>query len=85
MGIITMAWQFLTPIMYGIDQVPEEYRPIFYLNPMTPVIGAYRDILYFKKPPELQTLGSAVAAGVLLCALGFFVFGRLKRRFAEAM
>ena len=85
MGIFTMAWQFLTPIMYGIDQVPEKYLPIFYLNPMTPVINAYRDILYFKQPPELQTLGSAVAAGVLLCVLGFLVFGRLKRRFAEAM
>ena len=85
MGIFTMAWQFLTPIMYGIDQVPEQYLPIFYLNPMTSVINAYRDILYFKQPPELQTLWSAVAAGVLLCVLGFYVFGRLKRRFAEAM
>ena len=85
MGIFTMAWQFMTPIMYGIDQVPEKYLPIFYLNPMTSVINAYRDILYYKQPPELQTLGSAVAAGVLLCVLGFLVFGRLKRRFAEAM
>ena len=85
MGIFTMAWQFLTPIMYGIDQVPDQYLPIFYLNPMTSVINAYRDILYFKQPPELQTLWSAVTAGVLLCVLGFYVFGRLKRRFAEAM
>ena len=85
MGILALAWQFLTPIMYGIDQVPEQYLTIFYLNPMTPVIIAYRDILYFGQVPDIKTLGAATAEGILLCIIGFFVFGRLKRRFAEAM
>ena len=85
MGIFAMAWQFMTPIMYGIEQVPEQYRTLFYLNPMTPVIVAYRDILYEKRPPEMGTLGAAAVEGLLLCFLGFFVFSKLKRRFAEAM
>lgn len=46
LGIFTMAWQFLTPVMYAIDQVPQEVRWIFRINPMTYVITAYRDILY---------------------------------------
>ena len=85
LGIITLAWQFMTPIMYGIDQVPEEYLPLFYMNPMTSVIIAYRDILYFRKVPDIETLGTATGEGLLLCVLGFVIFGRLKRRFAEAM
>ena len=85
MGIITMAWQFLTPVMYGIEQVPERYLPVFYMNPMTAVIVSYREILYYGTPPKVQTLGLAVAEGIFLCLLGFFVFGRLKRHFAEAM
>ena len=40
LGIITMAWQFLTPIMYSMDYVPEQYRWVFSLNPMTYVIVA---------------------------------------------
>lgn len=85
MGIVTMAWQFLTPIMYGIDMVPERFLGIFYLNPMTPVILAYRDILYYKKAPDVATLLSAACFGTVLLLAGFLIFGRLKRRFAEEM
>lgn len=85
LGIITMAWQFLTPVMYSIDQVPERLRPIFNLNPMTPIIIAYRDILYYKKAPELITLLQAIVLGGILLVVGVLTFSRLKRHFAEEM
>lgn len=85
LGIVTMAWQFLTPIMYSIDIVPERLMSLFMLNPMTPVIIAYRDILYFGKVPELGTLLHATGVGVGLLIIGFIVFGKLKRRFAEEL
>ncbi len=85
LGIITMAWQFMTPIMYSIDQVPTEILPVFYLNPMTPVIVAYRDILYYGQFPKMETLGQAFAFGVLLLGMGLLVFRILKRHFAEEL
>ena len=85
LGIVMMAWQFLSPVMYGMDSVPEEIKPIFLANPMTPVIVAYREILYYGKIPEISTLVHAVVASVILLLIGFAVFGRLKRRFAEEM
>lgn len=85
LGIITMAWQFLTPVMYSIDQVPEKLKFVFALNPMTPVIVAYRDILYYKKLPEMGTLIHATVFGIILLFAGGFVFGKLKRHFAEEM
>lgn len=85
LSIITMAWQFLTPVMYSIDMIPEEARWVFALNPMTPVIMAYRDILYYGKEPELQTLALAIGLGVVLFAIGWFVFDRLQRRFVEEL
>lgn len=85
LGIITMAWQFLTPVMYSIEQVPERLRPIFNLNPMTSIIIAYRDILYYKKAPELTTLLHATVLGGILLVAGVLTFSRLKRHFAEEM
>ena len=85
LGIITMAWQFMTPIMYSIDQVPTEILPVFYLNPMTPVIVAYRDTLYYGQFPKMETLGQAFAFGVLLLGMGLLVFRILKRHFAEEL
>ncbi len=85
LGIIAMAWQFLTPVMYPRSLVPEKFMGLFLLNPMTPVIEAYREILYYKQIPELRTLGHAVFMGVALLAIGIVVFSKLKRDFAEEL
>lgn len=85
LGIITMLWQFMTPVMYSIDMVPDNLLSVFNLNPMTPIIIAYRDILYNKRPPQLSTLFHATALGTLLLVIGVVVFSRLKRHFAEEM
>lgn len=85
LGIITMAWQFLSPVIYSIDQVPEGMRPIFLLNPMTSILTAYRDILYYKQVPQVSTLLNAVLMGVGLMLISFWVFNKLSRRFAEEL
>ena len=85
LGIISMAWMFMTPIMYDITTVPERLMPIFRLNPMTSIVTAYRDILYAGSIPKLETLGISLGMGVLFLAIGFLVFGKLKRRFSEVM
>ena len=85
LGIVTMAWQFLSPIMYSVHQVPEKARGTFYINPMTPVITAYRDILYYGRLPELSTLLHTALMGGGLLAVGVMLFGKLKQHFAEEM
>ncbi|MCR4930511.1 MAG: ABC transporter permease [Lachnospiraceae bacterium] len=85
MGIITMAWQFLSPVMYSADRVPEKFRTLYMLNPMAPIIVAYRDILYYAKVPELSTLLMALAMGIILFLIGWFSFDRMQRHFAEEM
>lgn len=85
LGIVMMAWQFLTPIMYSIDIVPKKYAPIFMFNPMTSVMQAYRDILYYKQLPELSTLVEAVVFGCIVVVIGWCSFAKLKKGFAEEL
>ena len=42
--IVSMAWQFLSPVMYSMGQVPEDVMFVFEINPMTSIMTAYRDI-----------------------------------------
>ncbi|MBP5357656.1 MAG: ABC transporter permease [Treponema sp.] len=83
LGIVTMAWQFLTPVMYPSSRVPEQYLTLWNLNPMAHIIESYRDILYYKQIPDLKTLGTAVAMGIFFLIIGELVFSKLQRRFAE--
>lgn len=85
LGILTMAWQFLTPVMYSVDMVPEQVRGIFFLNPMTPIIIAYRNILYDGTVPQFSTLLSASLVGIVVLIVGWALFHRLQKRFVEEL
>lgn len=85
LGIVMMAWQFLSPVMYGVDMVPEEVSAIFSVNPMTPILVAYRDIFYYKQVPQISTLLQATILGVILLVVGVVVFEKLKKHFSEEM
>ena len=85
LGIVTMAWLYLTPIMYPVEMVPEQFLGIFNANPMTPVIVAYRDILYYSREPHLNTLLHAAVLGLLVLLIGNFVFSKLQRGFVEEL
>ena len=85
LGIVSMAWMFMTPIMYDISIVPENLLPFFRLNPMTNIVMAYRDILYSGSVPHMKTLGVAILMAVVFLVLVFIIFGKLKRRFSEVM
>ena len=81
--IIVMAWQFLTPVMYSSDRVPEQYHKLWNLNPMASVIESYRQILYYKNVPDVTTLLTAVCMGIFFLIFGEFVFSKLQKGFAE--
>ncbi len=85
LNIIVMIWFYLTPIVYTIDMVPEEYRTFFLLNPMTNIIIFYRDILYYKQIPTFSSFGSILIYSILMIFIGYWVFQKLQKNFAEEL
>jgi len=85
LGILTMAWMYMTPIMYDKSIVPKQLVPILNLNPMTHVIECYRAVLYDKNIPDLESLLSSLALGIFFLVLGFLVFQKLQKHFAEEL
>ncbi len=83
LGIVIMAWFYLTPIIFPVEMVPKKYLKFFFLNPMTPIIAAFRDILYYGKIPDIQMLIINLASGLLLLVFGYRVFKILQKNFAE--
>lgn len=85
LSIVSMAWMYFTPIIYNINDIPEKWQSIFRLNPMCHVITAYRDILYYKEVPEMGSLLITGVVSILVLIVGFVIFAKLKRRFAETV
>jgi len=85
LGILMMAWMYFTPIIYSINDIPEEWKGIFKLNPMCHIITAYRDILYYKELPDISSLLIMGAISVAVFFAGLGVFSCMKKRFAETL
>lgn len=84
-GVLLMAWIYVTPIMYNMDYVPESFRKYIVLNPMTPIVEVYHQVLYYRITPTGNYLLIAVGASLVSFVLGTVVFVSLDRNFAEEM
>lgn len=85
MGVLSMAWMYLSPVVYGMEFIPETWRRVYLLNPMAPLILAYRDILYYRTAPDAKHLLLAAGMSLLVLCIGTAVFEKLQRRFAEVL
>ncbi len=85
LGIITMSMFYATPIIYPVSMVPERFMKYLYLNPMTPVVMGFQDILYYQRLPRLDTLLIVFIYAVISLIVGFFVFQKLQRNFVEEL
>src|SRR5262245_8464375 len=72
--IILQFWFWFTPIVYIPTVITGRYKYLLFLNPMTPLVNAYQNILVFGAQPKwLPLTGTAIFAIVsLLFALFFF-------------
>ena len=85
LGIIIQLMFYATPIVYSLDQVPADFKWISNLNPMAYLIDCYRNIFYEGKMPNLQYLGIALCFGLGFSIIGYFIFRKLEKRFAEEL
>ena len=83
--IIIQLLFYATPIVYSVNNVPEGMRWLVKINPMSYLIEAYRNIFYNKTAPDPKELLIALAMGIVLCVIGYFIFEKLEKRFAEEL
>lgn len=77
---------FITPIIYLIDRIDSRaLRALLRINPMTPFVIGYQDILFFGRLPSLSDSILMIAYALASLALGFTVFERLRDVLAEAI
>lgn len=85
LGIIMQLMFYATPIVYAIDSVPAKFHWLVKLNPMSYLITGYRDIFYNKSMPDFHGLLIAFIMGIILITVGYLVFRKLEKRFAEEL
>jgi ABC-type polysaccharide/polyol phosphate export permease len=74
---------YATPILYLPSIFPANIKWVISLNPMAYIIEAYRDVFYYKVTPDLFNLGIISIISISSIVLGYLIFDKLQRGFAE--
>lgn len=83
LGVFLMMWFYITPVVYSLSMIPHKYGEFFKLNPVSAAIISYQDILYFKEPVHWKLFVYGSVVSIVVFVLGWKIFERLNRRFAE--
>ena len=84
-GVVLQLLFYATPIVYSIDTIPEGFRWILKWNPMTYIIEGYRAIFYNQTMPDLKALGILGIISIVILIVGYLLFNKLQKRFAEEL
>ena len=79
---MVQIWMYLTPVVYGVGFIPENYRWLLMLNPMSGYIDGYR-AAFLGRPFDWAAIGISAAFTLVLFAIGTTYFQRVERRFAD--
>jgi len=85
MSWLVMALMFSAPILYPMVNLPEAYRNWSYLNPLTWVVESLRHVVYWGVWPDWSQWLIFLLASLLTAYAGAWVFGRMKKGFADVL
>jgi lipopolysaccharide transport system permease protein len=79
---LLQIWMYITPVIFPVSLVPERWRWLLYLNPMTGLVEAFRSA-FLDKPFDIHGLAISFAIAVGTFVVGIAYFEKVERRFAD--
>lgn len=74
---------FITPVIYPVTAVPEQYQWLLYLNPMTGVINVMRSSFLHTAPIDWPLTMLSVASAFVMFVIGLYYFKGREKEFAD--
>lgn len=74
---------YATPILYTASQLPAGFAFLLNLNPMTHILTAYRNTFMYHIMPGMKSIFIVTIIAIIVCIIGYKIFKKLERGFAE--
>lgn len=85
-NFIMMIWMYLTPVMYPLSIVPEKFRNLFFLNPLTSIVETFHWIVLNQNTfPSSTNLLISFLIAIIIWFLGAIAFRSMENRIADVM
>ena len=81
-GVFTSIWMYLTPIIYPVSIISQEYRWWYdNLNPMVNYVEQFRDVILNSQSLSIESLSQGFIISIILLLFGIWFFNRKENEF----
>lgn len=80
-GILLIIWNYLTPVFYPMEIIPEKYEKFINLNPLTYYVLYFRKILIYNEIPDITLNLICFSISVISVMFGIFIFRKNQNKF----
>jgi len=84
-GVLSTALLFTSSAVVPVNAIPEQYRFVFSLNPLTFIIDQAREVSLWGGTPDWSGLGVYALASGLFALVGFTWFSATRRGFGDVL
>lgn len=84
-SLVVILFLFLSPVFYPVSALPERFRFLLSLNPLTLPIESGRLVLIVGKQPDWLGLLMQTALGAAVAYIGFWWFQKTRKGFADVV
>lgn len=82
---VIRIWFFVTPVVYPLSVIPEDYQLVYALNPAVGIIHGIRSVLVLGQAPNLMFLGMSAFTIVLIIAVTLPLYRMMSQYFADVL
>jgi lipopolysaccharide transport system permease protein len=82
---ITQLWMYATPVIYPVSLVPQQYRWLLAINPMTAVVEGFRWCVTGDVVPSPWIVAISAGTALVLVVVGLFAFRRTERTIVDSI
>jgi len=82
-GVGLLLLFYLTPVFYGLRNLPGKFQRVLQLNPLTTIVESYRAAMLGGPAPEAARIAAVVVLSIVVAVVGFVAFNRVQKRFVD--
>ena len=84
-GFGVSLWMYVTPVVYTSELVPQKYLKIYMLNPMSPIIECWRNVMIGANKFYWRYWGISWFVTVVILILGIVLFSHIEKTFMDTV
>ena len=84
-GFGVQLWMYITPVVYTAELIPQKYKMLYMLNPMTPIMEIWRGAVIGAGEMVWGYWGISWIVTLIVLCIGVVLFSKIEKTFMDTV